>query len=49
MKMSDFAQKMESYCNMTPTEIINDIVADEDVGKDWKNFFLALTFQLAIS
>ena len=43
MKMSDFAQKMESYCNMTPTEIINDIVADEDVGKDWKNFFLALT------
>jgi DNA ligase-1 len=43
MKMSDFAQKMESYCDMTPTEIINVIVGDENIEKDWKNFFLALT------
>jgi len=43
MKMSDFAEKMESYCDMTPTEIINAIVSDENIEKDWKNFFLALT------
>ena len=43
MKMNDFAEKMESYCNMTPTEMVNDIVSDENLQKDWKNFFLALT------
>ena len=43
MLMSDFAEKMESYRNMTPTQIINSIVADDDLSKDWAMFYHTLT------
>jgi len=41
--MSDFAENMESYLNMTPTQIINSIVADDDLSKDWAMFYHTLT------
>jgi len=43
MLMSDFAEKMESYLNMTPTQIVNSIVADDDLSKDWSMFYHTLT------
>jgi ATP-dependent DNA ligase len=43
MLMSDFAEKMESYLDMTPTQIINSIVADNDLSKDWAMFYHTLT------